>query len=68
MSYIMWQYGVSECTKKHITAYIIKDCAMPTLFWVKTMMNANKIVRLGQLVWWTTYYAAGEKCWVTPHH
>ena len=44
----------------------MKDCAMAIIFWVKAMMNADKIVKLGQSVWWTTYYAAGEKCWVTP--
>ena len=44
----------------------MKDCAMAIIFWVKAMMNGDKIVKLGQSVWWTTYYAAGEKCWVTP--
>ena len=32
------------------------------------MMNIDKIVRLGQSIWRTTYYDAGEKSWVTPHH
>ena len=67
MSHNMQQYGVSECTKKRIAAYIMKDCAMSIFFWVKTMMNADKIVNLVQSVWWTTYYAAGEKCSVTLH-
>ena len=55
----MWKYGVIEYTKKFITAYIMKDCAMHIFSWMKTMMNVDKIVRLGQSVWWTTY-AAGE--------
>ena len=42
----------------------MKDCATAIFFWVKTMTNADKTVKLGQSVWWTTYYAAGEKCWV----
>ena len=67
-SHNMYQYGVNECTKKLITAYIMKDCAMANLFWVKTMANTDKIVKLGQLVWWSIYYAAGEKHWVTSHH
>ena len=37
----------------------MKDCATAIFFWVKTMMNANKIVKFGQSVWWTTYDAAG---------
>ena len=56
MSHNMKQYGVSECTKKLITAYIMKDCAMAIFFWVNTMMNADKTMKVGQSVWWTTYY------------
>ena len=47
---------------------ILKDCTMAIFFWVKTMMNADKIVKLGQSIWWTTYDAAAGKCWVTPYH
>ena len=35
---------------------------MPIFFWVKTMMNTDKVVRLMTMVWWTTYYALGGKC------
>ena len=51
MSRDMLQCGVSECTKKLITVYIMKDYAMPISFWVKTNMNVDKIVRLSQSVW-----------------
>ena len=37
--------------KKLITAYIMKDYAMTIFFRVKTMLNADKIVKLGQSVW-----------------
>ena len=49
--------SANEPKKKLITAYIMKDCAMAIFFWIKTMMNVNKIVRLAQSVWWTIYYA-----------
>ena len=68
MSHNMQQYVASECTKRLITAYIMKDCGIPIFSLVKTMINAYKIVRIGKPVLWTTYYGAGEKCWVTPDH
>ena len=33
---------------------------MAVFFWLKTMMNADKMVKLGRSVWWITYYAAVE--------
>ena len=53
MSHNMLQRGVSECTKKNkklITAYVIKDYAIPIFFLVKAMMNAYKIVGIDQSV------------------
>ena len=35
---------------------------MAIFFLVKTMKNDDKIVKLGQPGWWTTYYATREKC------
>ena len=43
--------GSGNAPKNYITAYIIKDCAMAIFFQVRTMMNADKIVKLSQSIW-----------------